>query len=146
MKRILTVLIPLALLLSLSTFAQKNSDIDPAPVSPPTDPIMIIQDDTSGNFIVFDQTTGAYKFVQCNSNVILSGLGLVEADGDSLTLIHIQSDRQVIFSCNMATHEGKGSIEIMPLPKLGIKSQVMTVLDSDMTNSSTNCYEKYPGK
>lgn len=143
MKRVLLVIIPLAFLLGFSTFAQKLNNFGPIPQPPPDKSLMVIQDDKSNSFIVFDQATGEYRFVQCGGSVVLTGLALIKVEADEVNLTHIQWDRQVVFSCNMASHQGKGVVEITESPKMGIRPECIYIIDSDMANNTDSCNERY---
>jgi hypothetical protein len=125
------------MLFSFSVFAQR---IQPRPVPKPQ--LMTVQDDVSGSFLIFEMTTGEYKFMRCKDGVVLTGFGLVQetAEGD-YTFEHIQRDRKLIFVCYMGTHEGKGYAETFSRITSGYDVEPVkeTLYDSFMDDSVPGC-------
>lgn len=75
------VLTLLALLLMLSGVAGFGADSASAKAIPSN----CIVDDSNGNQLQFDKTTGAYTFTDCG-NFTLSGVGTVTIKGSTITL------------------------------------------------------------
>jgi hypothetical protein len=140
MKRVVFITMSAILLFSFSVFAQK---IQPRPVPKPQ--LMTVQDDVSGSFLVFEMTSGEYKFIRCKDGAVLTGYGLVKetAEGD-YTFEHIQPDRRLTFWCNMTTHEGKGYVETFSRVTLRYDTEPINepLYDSYMDDSVADCVKK----
>lgn len=140
MKRPVIILMSAILLFSFSVFAQR---IQPRPVPKPQ--LMTVQDDANGNFLIFEMTSGEYKFIRCRDGATLSGYGLVKEtpEGD-YTFEHIQPDRKVVLYCNMTTHEGKGYVETYSrvIWRYDIEPISESLYDSDMNNSVPDCEKR----
>ena len=140
MKRVIFITVSAILLFSFSVFAQR---IQPRPGLKPQ--LMTVQDDATGNFLVFELTSGEYKFFRCKDGAVLSGYGLVKEsqDGD-YTFEHIQPDRKLVFFCNMTSHEGKGLVQTFSRLtwRYDIEPMNEAIWDSNMDDSVTECIRK----
>jgi hypothetical protein len=139
MKRFTLILMSAILFFSFSVFAQK---IQPRPTPKPQ--LMTVQDDVTGNFLIFEMNSGEYKFVRCRDGATLSGYGLVKEISDEVyTFEHIQLDRRLVFVCNMNMHEGKGKVETFSriTPNYTIEPFNEAVYDKFMDDSKSECIQ-----
>jgi|ERR1044072_5031901 hypothetical protein len=138
MKRLVIIIASAILLFSFTVLAQQKAQFRPVPQPV----VMTVQDDTSTSFILFEVSTGEYKFVRCRDGATLTGIGLVKEtpDGD-YTFEHIQVDRRVVFQCNMTTHEGKGYVETFArlTTKHDREPIKESISDKYMDDSSAEC-------
>ena len=71
-----------------------------------------IVDDSNGNQLQFDPTTGAYTFTSCKGSAPpLTGTGLVKIKGCQVTLTHIAADRRVTANVDFCAQKGKASAQ-----------------------------------
>lgn len=139
MKRFSLILMSAIMFFSFSVFAQK---LQPRPTPKPQ--LMTVQDDVSGSFLIFEMTSGEYKFMRCRDGATLSGYGLVKEPADGIyTFEHIQPDRRLVFACNMITHEGKGYVETYTrlTSKYDVEPFSETIYDGLMDDSKSECFK-----
>jgi hypothetical protein len=91
-----------------------------------------IQDDTTGNLLKLNFTTGAYQFSNCDG-VTLSGTGLVIRRGSMFSLQHTGSDRRIQASVDTSANRGTASIQVLSLGK------TFTLTDRNTLNDSCTC-------
>ena len=103
------VLTLLALLLMLSGVAGFGADSASAKAIPSN----CIVDDSNGNQLQFDKTTGAYTFTDCG-NFTLSGVGTVTIKGSTITLKHVASDRRLYAEVDETNKKGSASLAVYP--------------------------------
>jgi hypothetical protein len=140
MKRLVVIIMSAVMLFSFSVFAQR---IQPRPTPKPQ--FMTVQDDASGNFLIFEMTTGEYKFVRCTDGLVLKGYGLVKemVEGE-YTFEHVQPDRKLTFVCYMGTHVGKGFVETFSRVtwRYDFEPVKEALFDSNMDDSVADCVKK----
>jgi hypothetical protein len=91
-----------------------------------------LQDDSNGNLLQFNSTTGEYQFTTCN-NVTIAGAGRLLEQGSIITLQDIGTDRRVLAHLNNATKRGGASVQILPF------GRVFTIIDRNTANNSCAC-------
>lgn len=92
-----------------------------------------LEDDSSGNTLQFNSTTGDYLLKNC-SGPILEGNGVVTIKGSIVTLRHNAPDRRVIVTVDNAAHKGSASLQVFsPRAKF-------TITDRNILNSSCSCF------
>jgi hypothetical protein len=85
---------------------------NPAPEQEVAVPIVLsVQSDSGHAFIVFNRTTGDYKFVRCSDGVAFSGTGQVRADGCFIFLEDNRATYKVIVTVNTCNQVGKVFVE-----------------------------------
>jgi hypothetical protein len=91
--------------------AQKGKDIDL--IGPPVqfDQTISVQDDLTGNFLVFSTGTGKYFFTRCSDGFTLGGVGVVKVDGCMIQLEDLQAGHRVVASVNECAQQGKAIVE-----------------------------------
>ena len=91
--------------------AQKGKEIDL--IGPPIqfDQTISVQDDLTGNFLVFSTGTGKYFFTRCSDGFTLGGVGFVKVDGCMIQLEDLQAGHRVVASVNDCAQQGKAIVE-----------------------------------
>src|SRR6185503_6867519 len=91
--------------------AQKGKEIDL--IGPPIqfDQTISVQDDLTGNFLVFSTGTGKYFFTRCSDGFTLGGVGFVKVDGCMIQLEDLQAGHRVVASVNECAQQGKAIVE-----------------------------------
>ncbi|MGH9762963.1 MAG: hypothetical protein ACREAC_19235, partial [Blastocatellia bacterium] len=69
-----------------------------------------LEDDSSGNLLQFDSTTGAYQFTRCNDGFVLTGKGTVRLVNSVLALTDSKPDRRI--SASFLTNQLTGHATI----------------------------------
>jgi hypothetical protein len=88
----------------------------------------VVQDDSNGDLIRFNSTTGDYLFSKCSTGFTLSGTGSVTRHGSQYTLSHNAVDRRVSASLDTSTRRGSGSVQYP------VGTTIGTITDRDITN------------
>ena len=122
---------------------QQPPQIQPAP-TPQYDNSITVEDDATGNFLVFDPNSGKYKFFRCSEGSaisVMSGTGKVKINGCAIDLEDVQQSHSVLASVNKCTQEGKAAIEQFtvkdrPYDVLEIKAYLS---DSNMRDNTQSC-------
>jgi hypothetical protein len=70
-----------------------------------------LQDDSSGDLLRWNSTTGDYLYSRCGDGFTLSGTGTVASLGSTYTLTHNPSDRRVQATVNTSQQSGTASIQ-----------------------------------
>ncbi len=89
----------------------------------------LLQDNSSGDMLRFNSTTGAYQFSRCSDGYTLTGTGSVSTQGCLITLTHFPTDRRLIARLDTCAHSGTVSLQIYAL------GTTFTIIDSDTTNN-----------
>ncbi|HST20870.1 MAG TPA: beta-propeller fold lactonase family protein [Blastocatellia bacterium] len=90
-----------------------------------------IQDDSSGSILKVNSTTGDYKFTNC-SGVTLTGKGELIKKGNTITLQHRSSDRNVLAKIDNGVKKATASIQIF-------SQALYTITDRNMANNTCAC-------
>ena len=110
-----------------------------------------VQDEATGNYLVFNSTSGYYKFTRCSDGVVMTGHGQVTRKGCSIDLVDIgpliSTERidiplyKVLVSADECTREAKGAVEINEWMKGNppIPPMRESLVDPDMGNNSGGC-------
>ncbi|HKP11044.1 MAG TPA: delta-60 repeat domain-containing protein, partial [Blastocatellia bacterium] len=93
-----------------------------------------IQDDSSGNLLQFNSTTGAYQFTVCATGFTLSGQGTVSVKGCKMKLQAAAADRNL--TVTIQTCKGKASAQIDALAEV----QIYHITDSSIANNTCGCH------
>ncbi len=88
----------LLLIGSTSGFGQKSQDQ------------VILQDDKTGDHLVFFLSSGAYKFQGCTENASTSGIGKVTVDGCKVSLNDISDTKRVLAEVDICAKVGKADV------------------------------------
>jgi len=84
-----------------------------APVvqSPPPTYNLLLQDDSSGNMLRWNSTTGDYQYSRCGDGFILTGTGSVSSRGYTFTLTQYGADRRISATLDASRQSGTASIQ-----------------------------------
>lgn len=99
------------------------------PVSPFNE---CLRDDSNGNLVRFNATTGAYEFTNC-AGFVMSGTATVTIKGSVITLQHSNSTRRLVLKLDRITRRGTASLQTFEPAKEYIIS------DSNFTNNVCTC-------
>jgi hypothetical protein len=101
---------------------------------------LCLQDDSNGNLLQINSTTGDYLFTNCRNGITLSGTGKVTNDlyGCKITLQDMgrtpkRPDRSVLVQANRCTQAARASIRIFST------GSSFSITDSDITNNICAC-------
>jgi|ERR1044072_2735326 hypothetical protein len=142
MKRHVLFFATIALLMVASVSAQEKFTTASNDL-PAQSELITVQDDRTGNYLVFSITNGEYKFIRCKDQFALSGFGKVKVTGCSVTLEDIKTDRRVLASIDECTQTAKASITLAsPTPRFDTQPVKELLTDVDMRDSTTDCTPK----
>ena len=92
-----------------------------------------LQDDSNGNLLQFNPTTGDYKFSNCRKGFTLTGRGTVSVRFCKVELQDVERDRNISVLVNTCTHAGTASV------RDSSRNQTFTISDRDITNNTCSC-------
>ncbi len=95
--------------------------------------LFCIQDDSTGDFMTINTSTGAYTFKKCSSGVTLSGVGTVTIKGCLIRLQHNASDRRVLSSNDTCQKKATATIQTFG------PSALFTISDRNTANDTCMC-------
>jgi hypothetical protein len=93
---------------------------------------LCLQDDSSGAFLSFSPTTGAYTFNSC-TGVTISGTGLVTVKGNTVSLLHYAPDRRVVATDDLALQRGSAGVQLFN------PNRTFTIADRFTGNDTCAC-------
>ena len=103
---------------------------------------IIVKSDGGEAFIVFNSTTGDYKFVRCDG-VAFSSTGQIKNDGCFIILEDRRENFSVIVAANICLQAGKFTVDVPKAFKMQDGSFVPEMHnaygDSDLKNSTASC-------
>jgi hypothetical protein len=83
---------------------------------------LLLQDDSTGNMLRWNSTTGQYLYSRCSDGFTLTGTGTVSSHGSTYTLTHNPADRRVQATLDNTQHSGTASVQY----PLGSTTQTIT--------------------
>lgn len=92
-----------------------------------------VQDDSNGNPLQFNSTTGDYQFTKCGSDLMLGGTGSLTKRGSIITLQHYATDRRVLARIDGSVNRGTASIQLFSL------GTTLTIADRNTINNTCAC-------
>ncbi len=92
-----------------------------------------IVDDSNGNQLTFDTTTGAYSFTDCKGFMI-AGTGSVTVRGCYVTLVDIRSDRRVQAQVDDCLKRANAAVQT-----LSPTAPTRTIIDRNTANDICGC-------
>ncbi|MEN3335284.1 MAG: hypothetical protein V7641_4649 [Blastocatellia bacterium] len=151
MRTVSLVSLMVVLMVSVSVSAQKR--VQPKPVPPPDvqfDHKIVVEDDTTGNFLVIDPLSGKYEFHRCSDGLLLGGTGVVSVKGCAISFEDLTPGRRVLASIDECTQQAKASVQTFaPIDKatdVWATTDVLTVKeglgDIDMRDNTMTCVPK----
>jgi uncharacterized delta-60 repeat protein len=93
---------------------------------------LCLQDDSSGDTLRINSTTGEYQFTKCGG-LVLSGTGSLIKRGSIVTLQHYGPDRRVLATIDNAVNKGFASIQVFS------QRTIFTITDRNTTNNTCAC-------
>lgn len=93
---------------------------------------LCIQDDSNGNILQINTTTGDYQFTNC-AGLTIGGTGILTKRGSQITLQHNASDRRVMASIDSSTKRATASIQLFS------QGRTFSITDRNITNSTCAC-------
>ena len=122
-------------LLAISASGQKQTTIQQ----------VILQDDKSGDHLIFVIDTGEYKFESCKGNLSTSGVGTVSVTGCKVVLRDMSDTKRVLAEVDLCDRAGKADIAIA-VPTLtnqgGPSTLEFVISDSSTGDSTFDCASK----
>jgi len=121
------------------TCSATNSDGESAECSFPvsviqlSDSTLCLQDDSNGNVFLFNPTTGAYIFTECNSGTTITGIGTVTRQDCTIFLRDVTDGQRVVAQVVKCLRKGLGTVQIIP------SGRTVTILDRDTSDSVCSC-------
>lgn len=91
-----------------------------------------LQDESNGNLLQFDSTSGAYQFTTCGG-LTLSGIGTLMQRGCTITLQDVRGDRRLLASYDSCAHRGSASVQATA------RGMTFTITDRNTTNDTCAC-------
>ena len=73
---------------------------------------VILQDDGSGDHLIFVLNNGEYKFESCRENFATSGVGKITIDGCKVTLRDISDTARVLAEVDLCARAGKADVAL----------------------------------
>lgn len=123
-----------------SALAQKPIVIIGPPA--PFDQTLNVEDDGTGDFLVFGTRSGKYAFTRCSDGFKISGVGFVKVDGCSIHIEDVQSDHRVVASINECDQQAKAIVEKFAQATDGVAPFKAFLSDANMGNSLLDCAPK----
>jgi len=93
---------------------------------------MCLQDDSTGNLLQFNSTTGEYQFTNC-SGFTLGGTGVITTKGSTITLQHNGTDRRLLARVDGGVNKGTASLQVFSL------GATFTITDRNTLNNTCSC-------
>jgi uncharacterized delta-60 repeat protein len=98
----------------------------------PTTYDLCVQDDSNGNLLQLNSTTGEYLFTNC-AGVTVGGKGTVTRRGNTLTLQHNANDRRVMSTIDTGAHRASASVQLLAVGK------TFSITDRNTANNTCAC-------
>ncbi len=115
----------------------KNANRFPGPISE-----LVLQDDDSGDYLLIDLSSGAYKFKSCRSDFVLGGIAQVGFSGCSVSLKEVSESRLVLIEADPCSGQGKAYIAVAdggPYHTDKSSTREFTVTDTNTKDSAPEC-------
>ena len=93
---------------------------------------LCIQDDSNGNLLQIDITTGEYQFSNCGG-LTLGGTGTLTRRGSQITLQHNAADRRVMATIDTSTNKATASVQLFA------QGRTFSISDRNITNNTCAC-------
>jgi len=91
-----------------------------------------LQDDSNGNILLINTTTGDYQFTNC-AGFVLSGKGTLIKKGGVINLQHVASDRRVQATIDTTQKKGTASVQVFS------PARTFTITDRNTSNNTCLC-------
>jgi uncharacterized repeat protein (TIGR01451 family) len=94
---------------------------------------LCVQDESSGNLLAFNLTTGLYTFINCNSGLTVSGTGTLTKRGCTVILDSVASDRRIRLQVDTCQKTGTAAVQLLSIGKS------FNFSDRNITNNTCRC-------
>ena len=94
---------------------------------------LCLQDDSSGSFLTFDRTTGAYTYNDCPTGFTIGGTGQIKTMGMVISLKHVAPDRRLVATDDLALQRGNASLQLFS------PARQFTIYDRKTANDTCAC-------
>ena len=91
-----------------------------------------LQDDSNGNLLQINTTTGNYQFTNC-AGLTIGGSGTLIRRGTQIALQHYAPDRRVMASIDSSSNRATGSIQLLS------QGQIFSITDRNISNDTCAC-------
>ena len=96
-------------------------------------------DDSNGNRLTINLTTGEYSFQNCTNGFTLTGTGIVTIKGCTVSLKHVAPDRRVLATIDYCGNKGNASAQTF-IPT----GPIRTIVDRSTLNDNCLCEVEAP--
>lgn len=93
---------------------------------------LCIQDESNGNLLQINTTTGEYQFTNC-AGLTVGGTGLLTRRGSLITLQHNAADRRVMASIDTSTNRASASVQLFT------QGRTFSITDRNIANNTCAC-------
>ena len=112
---------------------------EPPPSEVPSE--IILQNDIDGSFLYFNPASGEYKFIHCEDNTAMSGVGRVTRSGPWLSFEVLANEYRVLASVNLDLKTGKAVIDVFaPIGEMVPMQEIIS--DSNFLDNVPVCGAK----
>ncbi len=116
---------------------------EPSPVTVPNE--IILQNDADGSFLLLVPAGGEFKFIHCEDNTAISGVGKVTMAGPWLNFEVIATEYRILASVNLESKAAKAVIDVFA-PVFGFVGEFVpmqeVISDSNFADNVPECGAK----
>jgi uncharacterized repeat protein (TIGR01451 family) len=94
---------------------------------------LCVQDESGGNLLAFNQTTGVYSFMNCGSGLTVNGTGTLTKRGCTVILESLAPDRRIRLQIDTCQKTGSASVQLLSAGKS------FNFSDRNITNNTCRC-------
>jgi uncharacterized delta-60 repeat protein len=98
-----------------------------------TNTTLCIQDDSNGNVLKLNSSTGEYRFFACSTGLLVGGTGIVTKKGNILTLQDFGGNRRVLVRIDGSANRATASVQVLSV------QTTFTITDRDTRNDNCTC-------
>jgi hypothetical protein len=91
-----------------------------------------LQDESNGNLLQINTTTGEYQLINCGG-LTLGGTGTLTKRGSQITLQHSATDRRIMASLDTSTKRATASVQLLTT------GRTLSLTDRNITNNTCAC-------
>jgi len=95
-----------------------------------------VQDDATGNVLMWNSTTGDYQYITCQNQTTMTGKGTASVVNNVRNLIDIKADRRIAANFNLGQHTGRVTLMLSASP--GVFQS--TTLNQTNPNATCVCH------
>jgi hypothetical protein len=100
-------------------------EAEPPPTDMPSE--IILQNDVDGSFLYFVTASGEYKFIHCEDNTAMGGVGRVTRSGSWISFEVIAPEYRILASVNLDLKSGKAVIDVFePIGEMAPMQEIIS--------------------